>query len=262
MPTASTNTRRHWFDAAAFILLEVAALALVGASSDIQRSWMGGMVHEMTVFVWGGVENIGRYFHLKTENDLLAEQNLFLMQRPLGHEAAQTLSSEEWTFLSAEIVKHQFKGDHSYYLLDRGSDDGVRANSGVLTPRGVVGVVEAVTPHYSYVRSFFSVGMTVSVREDSTGVTGPMVWDGKGRSGARIRSIPHHIVIPPGREIRTSSYSGLFPPDIPLGVTGESHFSKDGTQTIEVALYEDPTRLRYVMIADRAWREEVEQLER
>ena len=262
MPAGNTNTRRHWFDAAAFILMEVAALALVGTSSDIQRSWMGGMVHTATAFVWGGVENVGRYFHLKAENDLLAEQNLFLMQHNIGREKSQPVSGEKWVFLPAEIVKHQFKGDHSYYLLDKGSDDGVRADCGVITPRGIVGVVEAVTPHYSYVRSFFSVGMTVSVREDSTGVTGPMVWDGKGRSGARIRSIPHHIVIPPGREIRTSPYSGLFPADIPLGVAGESRLSKDGTQTIEVALYEDPTRLRYVMIADRAWREEVEQLER
>lgn len=261
MSAGRTNTRRHWINAAAFLAMEVAALALIGANSQIQRSWMGGVVHTVTAFVWGGVENVGRYFHLKAENALLAEQNLSLMRMRGAEAGVHPVSTEEWTFLPAEIVKHQFKGDHSYYLLDKGADDGVRATSGVITPRGVVGVVEAVTSHYSYVRSFFSVGMTVSVREDSTGVSGPMVWDGKGRNGARIRSIPHHIVIPPGREIRTSPYSGLFPADIPLGITGESRFSKDGTQTIEISLYEDPTRLRYVMIADRAWREEIEQLE-
>ena len=157
--------------------------------------------------------------------------------------------------------KSLIKTPSSYYLLDKGSVDGISVNCGVITPRGVVGIVDAVTPHYSYVRSFFSVGMTLSVREDSTGVTGPLVWDGKGRNGACLRSIPHHIVIPPGREIRTSPYSGLFPPDIPLGVTGESRFSKDGTQTIEVALYEEPTRLRHVMVVRQTWRDEIEKLE-
>ena len=192
----------------------------------------------------------------------MISKNLYLMQSMAGESESRVVRAEAWTFLPAQIAKHQFKGSHSYYLLDKGSDDGVRVNCGVVTPRGVVGVVDAVTPHYSYVRSFFSVGMTISAREDSTGVTGPMVWDGKGRNGACIRSIPHHIVIPPGREIRTSPYSGLFPPDIPLGVTGESHFSKDGTQTIEVSLYEDPTRLRHVMVAERNWRDEIEQLEK
>ncbi len=273
MTAGSTNTRRrHWIHAAAFILMEVAALAMVGYDSEIQRSWMGRLSHTVTAFVWGGVENVRRYFHLREENALLAEQNQYLM-RVLsleGRRTQDTLSlpagrqrkgGDNWTGLPAQIVKHQFKGDHSYYLLDKGAEDGVQADCGVVTPRGVVGVVEAVSPHYSYVRSFFSVGMTVSVREDSTGVTGPMVWDGKGRSGARIRSIPHHILIPPGREIRTSSYSALFPPDIPVGVTGQTRISPDGTQDIELNLYEDPARLRYVVIVSRTWRDEIRQLE-
>lgn len=262
MSAGSTNTRRHWIDAAAFIVMEVAALALIGASSEIQRSWMGGMVHSVTGFVGGGIENVGRYFHLKAENELLAQQNLALMQMMAGDAPSRADHTEAWTYIPAQIAQHQFKGNHSYYLLDKGSNDGVTVNCGVITPRGVVGIVDAVSPHYSYVRSFFSVGMTVSVREDSTGVTGPMVWDGKGRSGASLRTIPHHIVIPPGREIRTSPYSDLFPPDIPLGVTGKSRFSKDGTQTIAVDLYEEPTRLRYVMIVCQTWRDEIKQLKK
>lgn len=261
MSAGSTNTRRHWIDAAAFILMEVAALAMVGVSSEVQRTWMGGMAHSVTAFIGGGLENVGRYFHLRAENELLAQQNLALMQMMAGEAEFPVLRAEAWTYLPAQIAKHQFKGSHSYYLLDKGSVDGISVNCGVITPRGVVGIVDAVTPHYSYVRSFFSVGMTLSVREDSTGVTGPLVWDGKGRNGACLRSIPHHIVIPPGREIRTSPYSGLFPPDIPLGVTGESRFSKDGTQTIEVALYEEPTRLRHVMVVRQTWRDEIEKLE-
>lgn len=273
MVAGSTNTRRrHWIHAAAFILMEVAALAMIGYDSEIQRSWMGRLSQTVTAYLWGGVENVCRYFHLREENALLAEQNLYLMQAlGLDGRHPQDTSSlpadiirtggDSWNCLPAQIVKHQFKGDHSYYLLDKGAKDGVQADCGVVTPRGVVGVVEAVSSHYSYVRSFFSVGMTVSVREDSTGVTAPMVWDGKGRSGARIHSIPHHIRIPAGREIRTSSYSALFPPDIPVGLTGQTRISPDGTQDIELTLYEDPTRLRYVVIVSRTWRDEIRQLE-
>ncbi len=268
MPIGSANTRRQWLHAAAFILMEVAALLMIGYNSEIQRSWMGRMFHSVTAYVWGGVENVQRYFHLKEENALLAEQNLYLQGLTGILDRDDSLmqntivrGGDSWTYQAAQIIKHQFQGNHSYYLLDKGSEDGVYADCGVITPRGVVGVVDAVSPHYSYVRSFFSVGMTVSVREDSTGITAPMLWDGKGRNGARIHSIPHHIQIPPGREIRTSPYSAIFPPDIPVGLTGDTRISTDGTQEIDLTLYEDPSRLRYVMIVSRTRRDEIEQLE-
>ena len=243
--------------------MEVAALAMVFHNGQIQRSWIGQGINGVNAVFWGAVENVERYFHLKEENavlaaEILAQQRLLEQRLPvvvpddtLGH----------WIYRTAQIVKHQFKGTHSYFLLDKGEADGVENGSGVITPRGVIGVVDAVSAHYSYVRSFFSAGMAVSVREDSTGVTGSLVWTGNNRTSAILHDIPHHITIPEGCVLKTSSFSGIYPPDIPVGVTGGSRVVTDGTREIAVELYENPTRLRYVIIVSHAWQEEIEQLE-
>ena len=263
MPARNHHTRRYVLNAAAFILMEVAALALVFHNGQIQRSWIGQGINSVNAVFWGSVENAERYFHLREENAVLAAE-ILVQQQMLGQRQPQVVPDDTlgcWIYRTAQIVKHQFKGTHSYFLLDKGEDDGVENGCGVITPRGVIGVVDAVSAHYSYVRSFFSAGMTVSVREDSTGVTGPLVWAGNNRNSAILHNIPHHITIPAGRVLKTSSFSGIYPPDIPVGVTGESRVSTDGTREIAVNLYENPSQLRYVIIVSNAWREEIEALE-
>ena len=266
------RTRNHLIDAAAFILLEVAALAMISYNAELQRTWLAKGANSITAAVWGVVEDINQDRNLRQENKLLADENQFLQQQIEAYKTQSlaqypTFSSmqpahpNEWQYMQAEIVKHQFKGQHSYYILNRGEQAGVRVGNGVITPRGVVGVVDAVSKHYSYVRSFFNAGMTVVARVDSVGVVGPLVWEGLSYKKATLRSIPHHIPVPEGSVLYSSSFSGAFPSDIPLGECGKSTLSSDGTQNVEVRLYEDPYYLRYVTIVSKIWQDEIEQLE-
>lgn len=267
MHSGRRNTRKTLFTAAAFILMEVAALVLVYHNSELQRAWFSRGIQSFNAAVWGTVEEAGGYFSLRSDNARLAEENLYLARQVEELTARlNTLDTPDtlgvWTYLPARIVKHQYRGQHNFYLLDKGVRDGVREGSGVLSARGVVGIVEAVSERYSYVRSFYNAGMTVSARVDSIGVVAPLVWDGGKAGGARLKDIPHHIVIPEGSVVRTSSFSGIFPPDVPLGVSGASGTATDGTQTVCVALFEEPASLRYVRIVSHRHRDEMEELSR
>lgn len=260
------KTKRNLIHAAAFILMEVAALAMIFYNAELQRSWMARGINSFNAVVWGAVENIGRYTQLREENKLLAEQNHYLMtqlesQRRLDPHRRLSDTLGHWQFLPAEIIKHQFKGQHSYFLLNRGENDGVQVGSGVVTAKGVIGVVDAVSSHYAYVRSFFNAGMTVSARVDSTGVVAPLVWEGLSFRRATLRSIPHHIPVAEGSILYSSSFSGVYPSDIPLGVCGPSSISSDGTQNVVVELYEDPALLRYVTIVRAIHSDEIEKFD-
>ena len=265
MPSGSKNTRQSLITAAAFILMEVAALVMIYHNSELQRAWFSRGIQSLNAAVWGTVEEAGNYFSLRSENARLAEENLCLARqvealnaRLSGLDAPET--DGVWSYLPARIVKHQYRGQHNFYLLDKGEEDGVREGSGVLSARGVVGIVDAVSEHYCYVRSFYNVGMTVSARVDSLGVVAPLVWDGRSAGGAFLKDVPHHIPVPEGSVIHTSSWSGIFPPDVPLGLSGAARLAKDGTQTIAVTLFEEPASLRYVRIVSHRHRDEMEEL--
>ena len=103
--------------------------------------------------------------------------------------------------------------------------------------------------------------MSISARLGKKGAAGPLVWDGIHSNGAVLKEIPHHMEFSPGDTVYTSGYSSIFPPDIPLGITGDSRVVNGATYEIEVALFEDYSALRYVTIVENINKEEIRSLE-
>jgi len=68
-------------------------------------------------------------------------------------------------------------------------------------------------------------------------------------------------VFEPGDTVYTSGYSSIFPPDIPLGVTGKSRIVNGATYEIDITLFEDFGALRYVTIVENKGQEEMHKLE-
>ncbi len=66
----------------------------------------------------------------------------------------------------------------------------------------------------------------------------------------------------PGDTVFTSGFSSIFPPDVPLGTTGESRIVNGATYEIEISLFEDFGSLRYVTIVENLGRREIRDLEK
>ena len=71
---------RFIYDAAIFILLEIAALAMLRNSGAMHDLWISKGLHSVTAKVWGSLDDIRYYFSLKAENDKLAQENFILAQ--------------------------------------------------------------------------------------------------------------------------------------------------------------------------------------
>ena len=119
----------------------------------------------------------------------------------------------------------------------------------------------SVGKRYSYARSFKNSGMVVSARIGKEGPTGEIMWDGISSNGAVLREIPHHIAVQPGDTVYTSGFSSIFPPDIPLGVTGESTVVNGSTFNVKVTLFTDFSSIRYVTIVHNTDNGEIKELE-
>jgi rod shape-determining protein MreC len=146
-------------------------------------------------------------------------------------------------------------------ILDKGSKDGVREGDGVITAKGAIGIVDAVSENFSFARSFKNNRMSISARLGKEGLVGTMSWDGISRNKALLREIPHHIVLTPGDTVYTSGYSSIFPPEIPLGTTGDAKIVNGSTYEIVVTLFEDLNSLRYAIIVSNHNDEEITTLE-
>lgn len=220
--------------------------------------------------VWGSTQNIRHYFSLKSRNDSLAAENHMLLLRIAELEAINEEAEIEvpadgiagnFHYMPATIVKISNNTQHNYMIVGKGKVDGVNAGSGVITSKGAVGIIDAVGENYSYARSFKNHEMSISSRLGRTGTVAPLCWDGRSNSGAVLKEIPLHLEFEPGDTVYTSGHSSIFPPDIPLGVTGKAEIVNGSTFDIEVKLFEDFNALRYVTIVDNIGKEEIKALE-
>lgn len=258
--------------AAIFILMEIAALGMLKNAGDLQNIWISKAAHGFSAKVWGGCDEIRRYFSLKKENEQLSEENFRLLEQLQSYQAvdrAMTIRelsdslhiSPDFMRIPANIVKISRNKQHNYFIIDKGYEDGVTPQSGVVTSSGIVGIIDAVDKHYSYGLSFMNTGVNISTRLGTEGAVGPLTWDGMSKDGAILKELPLQYKFERGDTVWTSGYSSLFPADIPLGVTGSSKVVNGAVNEIEVKLFQDFSTLKYVTVVTNAGREEITYLE-
>jgi len=263
------NIIQNLINAAIFIILEVAALNMLRNNGPLQGMWFSRGTQAVMGALWGGSQNIKEYFSLRQENQTLSQANEALKMRVTELEAllagsgADSMSffSDRYTFLPAEIVKISNNTQHNYIIVGKGSEDGVTEGSGIITGKGVIGIIDAVSPHFSYGRSFKNHDMSISARLGREGSVGPLTWDGISSSKGVLSEIPHHVTFDQGDTVYTSGFSSIFPPDIPLGTIGEAKVVNGATYEIDVQLFEDYGALRHVIIVDNAGKDEMKELE-
>lgn len=258
--------------AAVFIVLEIAALSMLRRSSELQDIWINRSSHRVMAATWGSVSRVQDYLDLKKQNEMLAGRNFELfkeLQRYKEMENALTARSRldsaqlpsRFRYIPAEITAMGTNTLHNYIILDKGSEDGVKPRSAIITPDGVVGMVYSVDKHYTYGLSLLNDKVSVSARVGREGLVAPLVWDGKSTDRAILRDIPLHLEVPVGDTVRTSGISALYPADIPIGVTMGSRLIDGAVNIVDVKLFVDFSSLRYVIIAENPDREILETME-
>ncbi len=257
--------------AATFILLEVAALVLLHSSSSVQNVWLNRASHRTMAFLWGSGETVRSQFQMEELNRTLQAENARLQERLRAYEALGVEQEElarmaaqeaaKYRYTPATVVKMSRNRTHNYIILNKGSEDGIRPQSGIISDLGVVGIVEAVDKHYCYGLTLMNPEMSIGARLGRSELVAPLSWDGRHSGRAILRNLPPHFNVEPGDTVRTSGFSSIFPPDIPIGVTGESRLVDGSTRQVDVELFQDFSKLRYVTVVENRDRAAIMALE-
>lgn len=255
---------------AIFIVLEIASLQILSRNANLQRLWLSRGAHGFMGTVWGSTQRVQNFFSLSKTNKELSLENAALLKdlmetrealRRAHTDTLGTVLQQEAGFvvIPAEVVKMSRNTQHNYLILNRGYEDGIQEKSGIITRNGVVGMIDAVSAHHAYAFSFQHADISISARLGLEGGTGLLVWDGVGSRGAILKEIPLQYKYNPGDTVYTSGHSLLFPPDIPLGVAGDSRIINGATNEITVTLFQDFSAIRYVSVVHNTTFDEIEE---
>ncbi|MDC7994290.1 rod shape-determining protein MreC [Altibacter sp. HG106] len=223
-------------------------------------------------FFSGGVytikSGITDYFGLEDQNALLLEENRRLRQL-LGSRIASDSSAIDslppdgpYAFASARVINNYYAKTKNHITIDKGRNDGLEIDMGVISSQGVVGIVSSVSANYATVQSILNTESQINAKLEKSGHFGTVVWEGKNPSEVTLIDIPRIAPVAEGDIVVTGGRSTIFPEGILVGTVatyqlaqGESYYD------LTVTLFNDMTNLDHVYIIENRDLQEIRQLE-
>lgn len=136
----------------------------------------------------------------------------------------------EYESVGANIIASDTTGYNSVFTIDKGSDDGIKADMNVIAGNGLVGIVTEVGKNYAVVRSIIddnsNVSATILKSSDSCIVSGNLKLLGEGYID--VSEIPLSSEVKNNYQVVTSSLSSKYLPDILIGYISNVTVSPDG----------------------------------
>jgi rod shape-determining protein MreC len=153
------------------------------------------------------------------------------------------------SFMVARVI---FKGIRQWpriFIIDKGTEEGIKKDLAVRTAEGLIGKVIDVMPESSIVLLLTDVDFSVSVRLQDTRVEG--VLTGRGDGLCSLKYIPSDTRIDIGSLLVTSGLDNLFPRGIPVGVITGVSKGDELFQNIEVEPIVNSSVIEEVIVVKR-----------
>ena len=264
----------YWF---LFILLEVISFALLFRFNNYQGSAFFTSSNQMAGMVYEAANNVTGYFHLKSINDDLVQKNVELeLQMERLRSALMELTSDStglermksdalkgYDIYRANVINNSLTHVDNYITLDKGENDGIRSEMGVINGSGVVGIVYHTSSNYSVVIPILNSKSSISCKIKRSDYFGFLKWDGGSSEYATVKDMPRHSLFSLGDTIVTSGHSAVFPGGIPIGTVEDMSDSHDGlSYLLKVKLFTDFGRLNDVRVIAQKGQEEQLELEK
>lgn len=230
----------------------------------------------MASAVYSGANGVTGYFHLRDINEDLQQRNASLeleiltlkdrlrsMEETIyGDTMTVDSSLTAYRFIIAHVINNSVTRSRNYITIEKGSDDGIQPEMGIVDQNGVVGVVNIVGPHTSRVMSLLNPDFRLSCKVKGSDAFGSLVWNGKRPDEALLEELPRHVPFNVGDTIVTSGHSLIFPPGIPVGtILSQKKDDDDNFYTLQIKLLTDFTTLSTVRVISNAYRDEINQIE-
>jgi rod shape-determining protein MreC len=196
--------------------------------------------------IYNSVNSISQYFDLKSHNLLLQEENnrlksvVFNTDQNLDSSYTDNLKyTSTYKLTPAIIIKNNYTFSNNILLIDKGQRDSIQQDFGVITSKGILGIVDHTSNKYATVLSILNTKSEI----------------------VQLGDIPSKAILGIGDTIMTSGRSAIFPKGIPIGViAGFKLDAAEDFHEINVTLFNDMTNIEHVHIIQNIDRLEIDNL--
>lgn len=252
-----------------FLIIELVCLLLIISNNNYHKTVFLNSNEAISGDIYNKVSTFSDYVKLSAINDQLSAENTQLHNQLSKRYSVSadsfsfhkdSLFKQQYVYRSAKVINNSINKQRNYITLNKGRNQGIEPEMGVVANNRVVGIVKSVSDNYSTVLSLLNSRLKISARIKKNNHHGSLYWDGKDYRRARLIEIPSHVDIKVGDTITTSSFSSVFPEGLLLGVADEILPSTGGNfREVIILISNDFNQLSYVdVIGDLLKNERIE----
>ena len=249
-----------------FLLLFSISLLFTFQSHSYHKSKFINSANFLTGGIYESVSSIGDYFRLRKENKLLQEENNRLKSILYNSETDTlkavymdtTIFKDNFRLTPGRVYKNSYSATNNYLTINRGKKDGIKRDFGVITSKGIVGIIDNTSGKYARVMSILNSNIRINAKLKKANDVGILRWNGESPYVVQLEDMPKQAPVAIGDTIVTSGFSTIFPKGIPIGTV--SKFDIDETENyfeIDIDLFNDMTSIGHVYIIENLDAEEI-----
>lgn len=256
-----------------FVLVEGVALWHYAISTPYAEAKILSRTTAVGGAVSGVVTDIGHFFSLPGENRMLTER-IAVLEQTLERErelySADVLDAEQVAALNMDNIHYRYypsrvtsittNRQRNFVVLDKGVDDGIKPNMGVITPdRKLVGYIIFCSRHYSVALPVLSTDFNIGGRLVENRSACSVRWRGGSPHHVEIFDLSTYAAPKEGMAVEVSSER--LPDGVLIGhIESFEHNATQTAYSARLRLATDLSSLDNVLIVENTHYGEIEQL--
>ena len=231
-----------------FVFLFSLSLRFMSKNQHYQRSTFLAFNNDVSAPFFEARHKLFSYFKQQSHNQQLIDENQYLLTKLITKEnKAVLLDSIPFKVIPAQVIRNSILLNHNHITLNVGENGGLKNEMGVITAKGVVGVVYNTNAQTSGVISLLNKSLRVNAKLKKSNHFGSLFWDGLDPNTMVLSDVPLTANVVQGDTIVTGGMSAVFPAGIELGVVKNVEVPlNDNYYTLRVSLFQDMTNLSQV----------------
>jgi len=258
-----------------FLLLESVCMVLIVKNNDSQSQIFASSASIVSSAILQVQGSITGYIGLKKQIAAIQQRitelenqnpNAFYYDENQTDTAQLKVDSARllrmYAYSPAKIINNSVTGKNNMITINRGRKHGIGPPMGVISEKGVVGIVRHSTEHFSSVMSALNSNFRISAAVKEKGFFGSLIWKGRDPRYLYLVDVPKHDVVHVGDTIETSGFSEIFPKGIPIGTVVKTWIAPgESNQQVKIRLMTNFSTVREVYVVKNLFQEELKALQ-
>ena len=234
-----------------FLSLLIFCLSINISYNEYNKSKFLNSSNYLFSYLYNTKFTISKYFNLEYQNKVLVEENRKLRALIYNTDYIKADDSEKINFdvISASVIKNSYSFTNNFITIDVGDKDSIDIDNGVISSKGVVGIIDKTTSNYSRFISILNTNFLLNAKFKNSNYFGVLSWDGLNINKVQLKDIPKQANVLIGDTIVTGGNSLIFPKGITIGYVDS--YKIDVSQNyleLEIELATDMTSIEKIYV--------------